>query len=66
MTSQKPFTRREFLKLAGIGGVIMVEGRKELLAPSGMVKAAPALGRLVTVTQPQRTVRIVGGETNYG
>jgi SAM-dependent methyltransferase len=37
----------------GIGGVIMVEGRKELMAPTGRVKAAPALGRLVTVPSPR-------------
>lgn len=38
----------------GIGGVIMVEGRKELLAPTGLAKAAPAFGRLVTIPTPQR------------
>lgn len=37
----------------GIGGVIMVEGKKELLAPTGRVRAAPALGRLVTVPAPR-------------
>lgn len=38
----------------GIGGVIMVEGRKELLAPRGLLKTAPALGRLVTIPTSQR------------
>jgi SAM-dependent methyltransferase len=37
----------------GIGGVIMVEGRKELFAPTGRAKAAPSLGRLVTVPSPR-------------
>lgn len=34
--------------LPGMGGVIMVEARKELLAPRGRAAAVPALGRLVT------------------
>ncbi|MFY0614735.1 MAG: methyltransferase domain-containing protein [Hyphomicrobiaceae bacterium] len=38
----------------GIGGVIMVEGKKELLAPTGRLRAAPVLGRLVTVPAPGR------------
>jgi SAM-dependent methyltransferase len=46
----------------GIGGVLMVEGRKELLAPTGRLKAAPALGRLVTVNAP-RSVRDNAGRT---
>ncbi len=33
----------------GIGGVIMVEAKKELVAPTGKVRTAPALGELVTV-----------------
>ncbi|MBU2532693.1 MAG: class I SAM-dependent methyltransferase [Alphaproteobacteria bacterium] len=37
----------------GIGGVIMVEGRKELLAPTGRLKTATAMGRLVTVPAPK-------------
>jgi len=37
----------------GIGGVIMVEGKKEVLAPTGRLRAAPALGRLVTVPAPR-------------
>ena len=36
----------------GIGGVIMVEGKKELLAPKGRAHRAPVLGRLVTVPAP--------------
>jgi len=43
----------------GIGGVIMVEGKKELIAPTGRLKTAPALGRLVTVPAP----RSARGET---
>ena len=38
----------------GIGGVIMVEGKKELLAPTGRLKSVPALGRLVTFPAPQK------------
>lgn len=41
----------------GIGGVIMVEGRKELTSPTGLLKPTPALGRLVTVSRPQSTAR---------
>ncbi len=37
----------------GIGGAIMVEGKKELLAPTGRARVAPALGRLVTVPAPR-------------
>lgn len=36
----------------GIGGVIMVEGKKELIAPTGRFATARALGHLVTVPTP--------------
>ncbi len=42
----------------GIGGAIMVEGQKELLAPTGRVKVAPALGGLVTVNGGRNVHRL--------
>ena len=43
----------------GIGGVIMVEGKKELIAPTGRAQAAPSLGRLVTFPATSPTTRDV-------
>ena len=44
----------------GIGGVIMVEGRKELIAPTGRLKPVPTLGGLVTINgaQPARRAAV--------
>lgn len=52
----------------GIGGVIMVEGRKELIAPTGRLKPVPALGGLVTIhgAQPARRTAFVGGKRPAG
>jgi hypothetical protein len=44
----------------GIGGVIMVEGRKELIAPTGRLKPVPTIGGLVTINgaQPARRATV--------